>query len=194
MSPPTAGNTNFAGPDITTTTEFLNDLLNATSGVWLDQFGRWSNIIQQLRQGTYKAAQFQKDLVSMWDPWIAMATFPFQWAISNARPLATMLLVVDQVAETVGPVEAPTNISVPGLTPVLTDLNQLGGNQKFDKSHVEAEFTPEGNRVSVKLVELGSGPAARLLKGIVPGLYVGAVYVKEVATPRPLAIVYVLVE
>jgi hypothetical protein len=195
MSSPTAGNTNFGGQDITTATEFLNDLMNATSGVLLDQFGRLSNIIQQLRQGSYTPTQFQMDLSRMWDPLIAMVAFPFQWATSDARPLATMLFVVDQVAETVGPIETPTNISVPpGLTPVVNELNQIGGNLKFDKKHVEAEFTPEGNRVSIKLIALGSGPTARQQNGIEPGLYAGAVYVKELATPRPLAIIYVLVE
>lgn len=194
MSPPPTGTTP-SGPDTTTATEFLNDLMLATTGLMQDQLARWSSIFQQMRQGTYEARQLQMDLVRMWDPWIALATFPFQWWTQYSRQLPTMLFIVDEVAETVGPFEAPLNISLPpGVTPAVGDLHQIGGNKQFDASHIQVELTPEGNQVSVTLVDLGSGRTARAAKGLDPGLYVGPVYATEVATRRPLALVYVFIE
>ncbi len=195
-SPPNASNTNSGRRDTTTVaTDFLNDLLNATSTLWQDQLARWSNVYQRMRQGSYTLSQLQIDLARMWDPWLTLAAFPTQWGTQYSRQLPTLLFIVDEVAETVGPFDASTNISTPpGSTPEVSDLHQIGGDQKLDKKHVQVELTPEGSRVSVKLVGLGSGPTERQKTGITPGLYVGPVYVKELAARRPLALVYVLIE
>lgn len=48
--------------------------------------------------------------------------------------------------------------------------------------------------MEVTLVDLGRGQSRRTVQGINPGLYVGAVYATEVATRRPVAIIYALIE
>jgi hypothetical protein len=205
-------NMNLGGPDTTTATDFLNDWMRSVSALWVDQVGRWSNIYRKMREGSYTSTELQMDLARMWDPWIALATFPVQWWSQYSRTLPTLLFVVDPVAETVGPLDAPVTVSLPaGLTPQVDDLHPLGSlqskiqggsvpqevdpNPKLDKKHIQAEFSPEGNRVLVRLVNLGSG-VARMQgeNNITPGFYVGPVYVTEVATRRPLALLYVLVE
>jgi hypothetical protein len=211
MPPTLPPTTNLGGPDTTTATEFLNDLMRSVSALWVDQVARVSNIFTRMREGSYTSTELQMDLARMWDPWIAMATFPLQWWSQYSRVLPTLLFVVDPVAETVGPLDAPVTVSLPaGLTLQVDDLHPVGNSQsktlggpgpggnpnpKLDKKHIQAEFSPEGNRILVRLVDLGSG-AARKLAGndITPGFYVGPVYVTEVATRRPLAILYVLVE
>jgi hypothetical protein len=102
--------------------------------------------------------------------------------------------------------DAPTSVFLPpGVTTVVTDLHQIGGTatgpgpatgpHSIDASkHVRAQFSPARDRVEVTLVDLGRGQSQRGHRGIRPGLYVGAVYATEVATRRPLAVVFVLVE
>lgn len=180
-----------SGPDTTTTTKFLSDLMLTTAGLMNDQVALWSNILQQMRQGTYTASQLQMDLVQMWNPWIAFATFPFQWSRQSSTPLPTMLFVLDEVAETVDPREASLNVSLPlDVTPQVSALHQIGGTQKVDAKHIQVELSPERNQISVKLVQLGSGPA----RAVSPGFYVGPLYAQEKAARRPLALIYVFIQ
>lgn len=205
--PPTGVNTNSTGLDTTTATQFLNDLLTAASSLWLEQFARWSDTFQKLRAGTYTSKQLQMDVARLWDPWLGLATFPVQWWTQFSRTLPTMLFLVDPVAGTAGPLDAPVTVSLPaGLTPQVDDLNPItsisvqttgdtASTPKLEKTHIKVELLDEGNRVSVSLVDLGSDPATRQANNITPGFYVGPVYVKEVstATLRPLALLYVLI-
>lgn len=183
------------GSTTTAATDFLNGLILATTALMEEQIGRWSRAVQQMRQGTYEAGQFQRDLVQMWDPWIALATFPFRWGTQASTSLPTILFIVDGVAETVGPFKASLNISLEaGVTPRMGDLYPIEGTQRFNPAHIQVELTPEGDQLSVRLVDLGSGETERNTKGLHPGFYVGPVYAVEGATRRPLALVYVLIE
>lgn len=172
----------------------LNDLLNASSAVVVDQVARWSAMIQKMRDGTYTPSEWMSDTVAMWDSWLALWTMPMGQGAQASGQLPTLLLIMDGVAETVGPVASPISLSLPaGVTLEMSDLHQLGGNGVLSKQHVLPLLLPEGNSVEVRLVDLGGGQEQNLAELLPAGLYVGPLYAKELATYRPLALVYVLI-
>lgn len=172
----------------------LNDLLSASSAVLVDQAARWSAMIQKMRDGTYTPSQWMSDTVAMWDAWLALWTTPLRQGAQASGQLPTLLLIMDGVAETVGPVASPINLSLPvGVTLEMSDLYQLGGDGVLDKQHVLPLLLPEGNSVEVRLVDLGGGEGNNLAQKLPAGLYAGPLYAKELATYRPLALVYVLI-
>jgi hypothetical protein len=172
----------------------LNDLLNASSAVMLDQVARWSEMIQKMRAGTYTPSQWMSDVVGMWDSWFALLTVPPRLGTQTAGQMPTLLLIMDGVAETVGPTSTPINLSLPlGVTLEMSDLYQLGGKGVLSKKHVLPLLLPDGNSVEVRLVDLGGGQKPNLAAQLPDGLYVGPLYAKELATYRPLALVYVLI-
>jgi hypothetical protein len=178
------------------TQEFLNALQTATLSFWQNQSGRWLGMLQQMREGAYSFPKYLQDVVGMWDSWVSLMAFPFQSSANQTRLLPTLLFVVDGAAETAGPAGAPTSIFVPpGVTPLVTDLYQVGGNATIAaNNHVRVTLSPAGDRVEVSLVDLGSGKVAREDKKVPPGYYVGAVYATEVATRRPLAVIHARIE
>jgi len=173
----------------------LNDLMNASTAVLMDQVGRWSQMIQKMREGQYTPSDWMKDVVGMWDSWLGLVPLPSRLGAQAAGgQLPTLLLIMDDVAETVGPVATPTNLSLPpGVTLELSDLHQLGGEGVLSRKHVLPLLLPDGNSVEVRLVDLGGGPQPHVAKQLPCGLYVGPLYAKELATYRPLALVYVLI-
>jgi len=171
----------------------LNDLLNASSAIMLDQVARWSEMLQKMRTGTYTPSQWMSDVVGMWDAWLSLVAVPTRLGVQTSGQLPTLLLIVDGVAETVGPISTPTNLSLPaGVTLEMSDLYQLGGNGVLDKKYVLPLLLPDGTSVEVRLVDLGGGQN-HIAKQLPSGLYVGSLYAKELATYRPLALVYVLI-
>lgn len=191
----------------TTATEFWNDLLIATGSFWQDQVIRWSDTLQRMREGQYDSTQWFKDIAGTWDAWAGLATLPWQLGSQNARQLPTLFLVVDGDAEFHEPVDAPLDVFLPPeVTTTTTDLFLIGsdsgaragqtpGVHKIDaRAHVRAGLSPGGDRVRVSLVDLGRGEAARKQRGIEPGLYAGAIHATEVAVPRPVALLYVLIQ
>jgi hypothetical protein len=191
--------------DASTFTDYWSDLLRASAPIWQSQLDLWADALKQIRKGNYGTSQYMRDVVKSWDAWAMLLATSVQFQNSQ-RQLPTLLFVVDGDAEFVGPMDAPTSVFLPpGVTTVVTDLYRIGGNTKgggntaeprsIDASkHVRAEFSPARDRVGVTLVDLGRGQSQRGSRGIAPGLYVGAVYAMEVATRRPLAVVYVLIE
>jgi hypothetical protein len=191
--------------DASTFTDYWGELLRASAPFWESQLDLWADALKQMRKGTYGSSQYLRDTVKTWDAWAMLLATSLQFG-SPQRQLPTLLFVVDGDAEFVGPVDAPTSVFLPpGVTTVVTDLHQIGGNttgggptvgpRSIDASkHVRAQFSPARDRVEVTLVDLGRGQSQRGSRGIAPGLYVGAVYAMEVATRRPLAVVYVLIE
>jgi hypothetical protein len=191
--------------DASTFTNYWSDLLRASAPFWESQLSLWADALEQIRKGQYGASQYLQDVVKTWDAWAMLLATSLQFG-SPQRQLPTLLFVVDGDAEFEGPVDAPTSVFLPpGVTTVVTDLYQIGGKstgggniagpRSIDASkHVRAEFSPARDRVGVTLVDLGRGQSERSNRGIAPGLYVGAVYATEVATRRPLAVVYVLIE
>lgn len=201
MTTPSSDNTSPTGTDTTTAVQFLNDLLVAASSRWMEQAARWSDIYHRMREGTYSATQLQQDLSRLWDPWLALAAFPAGWWMQNSQQLPTIFILVDAVAETVGPVEARLNASVlPWRTPEVGPLQRIGGPTTgtgtgvFAPKFIQLGVSPEGNRLFVTLVELGGNKEARGKNGIEPGLYMGLVSVKEVALRRPLVLLYVFID
>jgi hypothetical protein len=191
--------------DASTFTDFWSDLLRSSIPIWESQLDLWADALDQVRKGSYGSSQYMRDVVKTWDAWSALLTTSLQFG-SPQRQLPTLLFVVDGDAEFVGPMDAPTSVFLPpGVTTVVTDLYQIGGtgtggghpaepNRIDANKHVRAQFSPARDRVQVTLVDLGRGQSQRAARDIVPGLYVGAVYAMEVATRRPLAVVYVLIE
>jgi hypothetical protein len=191
--------------DASTFTDFWSDLLRASAPFWESQLDLWADALEQIRKGKYGASQYMQDVVKTWDGWAMLLATSLQFG-SPQRQLPTLLFVVDSDAEFVGPIDAPTSVFLPpGVTTVVTDLYQIGGKSAGGGNtagprtidaikHVRAEFSPARDRVSVTLVDLGRGQSERSNRGIGPGLYVGVVYATEVATRRPLAVVYVLIE
>jgi hypothetical protein len=173
----------------------LNDLLNASTAILMDQVGRWSAMIQKMRDGRYTPSEWMKDVVGVWDSWLQLMPLPSRLELEpSSGQLPTLLLVMDDVAETVGPVSIPTNLSLPpGVTLEMSDLHQLGGTGVLSKKHVLPLLLPDGRSVEVRLVDLGGGPQPHLARQLPCGIYVGPLYAKELATYRPLALVYVLI-
>jgi hypothetical protein len=214
MTTPTGGTTSgvpFSGPPsatgTTTAVHHLDELVKATATFWQGQLGRWTGILQKARAGTYDSTQWIQDVVGMWDAWIDLATIPFQLAAGQAKQLPSLLFVVDGDAEFCPPGDAPTNLFLPpGVTTEVSDLYRVGddilavgqpasGSRTISaQAHVRARLSPEGDRVVVTLVDIGRGKSARELKGIFPGLYVGAVFAREGSERRPLAIICALIE
>lgn len=194
-----------AGTDAPTFTDSLSELVRASLPFLEDQLNLWTGALDQIRKGTYGSSQYLRDVVTSWDKWAMLLMTSLQPGRPQ-RQLPTLLFIVDGDAEFVGPVDAPASIFLPpGVTTVVTDLYQVGGSgagggniagpHSIDASqHVRAEFSPARDRVGVTLVDLGRGKSQRDARGIGPGLYVGAVYATEVATRRPLAVIYVLIE
>jgi hypothetical protein len=171
----------------------LNDLLSASTAILQDQMGRWSQMLVKMRTGSYTSSDWLKDVVGMWDAWLALATVPTRLGTQPTGELPTLLLIMDGVAETVGPTAAPTNLNLPpGVTLELSDLYQLGGSGVLSKNYVLPLLLPDGS-VEVRLVNLGGGATPHVATQLPSGLYVGPVYAKELATYRPLALVYVLI-
>lgn len=191
--------------DVSTFTDYWGDLLRASAPFWESQLDLWADALEQIRKGKYGSSQYMQDVVKTWDAWAMLLATSLQFGRPQ-RQLPTLLFVVDGDAEVVGPVNAPTSVFLPpGVTTVVTDLYRIGGNttgggnteepRSIDASkHVRAQFSPARDQVEVTLVNLGRGKSQRSSRGIAPGLYVGAVYSMEVATRRPLAAVYVLIE
>jgi hypothetical protein len=185
--------------DASTFTDYWSDLLRASAPFWESQLDLWADALEQLRKGKYGASQYMQDVVKTWDAWAMLLATSLQFGRPQ-RQLPTLLFVVDGDAEFVGPMDAPTSVFLPpGVTTVVTDLYQIGGKTTGSRSidaskHVRAQFSPARDQVEVTLVDLGRGQSQRGSRGIAPGLYVGAVYAMEVATRRPLAVVYVLIE
>ena len=191
--------------DASTFTNSWSDLLRASAPFWQSQLELWTDALDQMRKGSYGGSQYMRDAVRTWDAWTTLMAASLQFG-SPQRQLPTLLFIVDGEAEFVGPVDAPTSVFLPpGVTTVVTDLYPIGGGrtgggptaepQSIDASkHVRAQFSPARDRVEVTLVNLGRGQSQRSNRGIGPGLYVGAIYATEVATRRPLAAVYVLIE
>jgi hypothetical protein len=191
--------------DTSTVTDYWSDLLRASLPIFESQLDLVADALAQMRKGTYGGAQYLRDVVRTWDGWTTLLMTSLQFG-GPQRQLPTLLFIVDGDAEFVGPVDAPTSVFLPpGVTTVVTDLHPIGGMKtgggptagphSIDASkHVRAQFSPARDRVEVTLVDLGRGQGQRGNRGILPGLYVGAVYATEVATRRPLAVVYVLVE
>jgi hypothetical protein len=193
-------------------TAYLSSMAQAASTFFQGQVGRWSQATEQMRQGTYDPPRWAKDMVGTLDDWTAWIMVSFQGVsrpqatTTPQRELPTFLFVVDGDVEFVGPMDAPTPFFLPaGVTITMTDLYLIGGDgtggnppgvtRSINASaHVQARLSAQGDRVEVNLVDLGRGQSRRTVQGIGPGLYVGAVYAMEVATPRPLAIVYALVK
>jgi hypothetical protein len=189
-----------------TATDYWSSMLQATTSFWQGQLTRWSSALEQMREGTYDASRGMQDIARTWDAWATLMASPCQTG-GPGRQLPTLLFIVDGEAEFVGPQEAPTSVFLPpGVTTVVTDLYRVGGSETARgrqtagtrsieaSAHVRAQFSPAGDRVEVALVNLGRGQRRRDKQGISPGLYVGAVYATEVATRRPLAVIYALVE
>lgn len=193
-------------PDVSTVTRAWSGMLQATSTFWLSQSGRWSRALDQMRSGAYDSSLLMKDMAGTLDEWTVLAATPCQGVSHSERQLPTLLFVVDGDTEFAGPLEAPTALFLPpGVTMTVTDLYLVGGNgtggshavgpRSVDASaHVQAQLSPQGDQVEVTLVDLGRGQSRRTVQGINPGLYVGAVYATEVATRRPVAIIYALIE
>ncbi len=191
--------------DASTVTDYWSDLLRASLPVFESQLDLWADALDQMRKGSYGGSQYLRDVVTSWDRWATLLMSSFQMG-GPQRQLPTLLFIVDGDAEFVGPMDAPTSVFLPpGVTTVVTDLYRVGssskgggptaGSHSIDASkHVRAQFSPARDRVGVTLVDLGRGQSQRGNRGIEPGLYVGAVYATEVATRRPLAVVYVLIE
>jgi hypothetical protein len=189
--------------DASTFTDYWSDLLRASVPFWESQLTLWTDALAQMRKGSYGGSDYLRDVVKSWDGWATLLTTSLQFGNTQLRQLPTLLFIVDGDAEFVGPMDAPTSVFLPpGVTTVVTDLHQIGGNgagggqpQIIEAAkHVRAQFSPARDRVQVTLVDLGRGQSQRATRGIGPGLYVGVIYATEVATRRPLAVVYVLVE
>lgn len=205
-TPPPDNKAGTPAPDTSTVTHYWTDMLQATSTFWLGQAGRWSRALDQMRSGTYDSSTWMQDMAGAMDEWTQWMATPCQWMPQAERQLPTFLFVVDGDTEFYGPVGAPTAVFLPpDVTMTVTDLYLIGGDGTGGSSaagtrsinanaHVQAQLSPGGDRVEITLVNLGRGQSRRTVQGINPGLYVGAVYASEVATRRPLAIVYALVE
>ncbi|HYO74715.1 MAG TPA: hypothetical protein VEU33_52460 [Archangium sp.] len=191
----------------TTAVHHLEEFLKASTSFWQDQLGRWTGILQKVREGNYDSTQWMQDAVGMLDSWLGLAAIPFQLAAGQARQLPTLLFVVDGDAEFSPPGDAPTHLFLPfGVTPEVSDLYRVGddilaggppvsGNRTISaQAHVRARLSPEGDRVVVTLVDIGRGKSVREQKGIFPGLYAGAVFAREGSERRPLAIICALFE
>ncbi|MFL5345410.1 MAG: hypothetical protein ACJ8AT_11480 [Hyalangium sp.] len=206
-TPPRDSNTGTPAPDAATVTRYWTDMLQGSSTFLLGQVGRWSRALDQMRTGTYAPSSWMQDMTGTLDELTLLIALPFQWMPQSAeRQLPTFLFVVDGDTEFVGPMDASTAVFLPpGVTITVTDLYLIGGDgtgggQAVGKrsinanDHVQAQLSPQSDRVEVTLVDLGRGQSRRTVQGINPGLYVGAVYATEVATRRPLAVIYALVE
>jgi len=206
----TTGATSGAPPSATGTTTAvhrLDEFLKAGTTFWQDQLGRWTGILQKVRAGTYDSTQWLQDVVGMWDAVIDLANVPVQVAAGREKQLPTLLFVVDGDAEFCPPGDAPIHLFLPpGVTPEVSDLYRVGddilaagppasGSRTISaRAHVRARLSPEGDRVVVTLVDIGRGRSVREQKGIFPGLYAGAVFVREGSERRPLAIICALIE
>ena len=144
-----------------------------------------------------------QDVVKTWDAWAMLLATSLQFG-SPQRQLPTLLFVVDGDAEFVGPMDTPTSVFLPpGVTTVMTDLYQIGGNTAgggppwdLAASTPASMSGPSSRRRGIgwrspSLIS-GEARASEAVRASAPGLYVGAVYAMEVATRRPLAVVYVL--
>jgi hypothetical protein len=190
-----------------TFTDYWSDLLQASLPFFESQLNVLADALaqMQLRQRGYGGTQYLQDVISTWEGWATLVMTSLQFG-TTPQQLPALSLIVDGDAELVGPKRTPTSVPVPpGVTTVVTDLHRIGGRTTADcptegphcidaSRHVQAQLSPAGDRMEVTLVDLGRGQGERDSRGIVPGLYVGAVYAMEAETRRPLAIIYVLVE
>lgn len=191
----------------TTAVRHLDEFLKASTTFFQDQLFRWTGILQRVRAGTYDPTQWFQDVVGMWDALLDLSTVPFQLASGREKQLPSLLFVVDGDAEFCPPGDAPIHLFLPpGVTPEVSDLYRVGddilaggppasGSRTISaQAHVRARLSPEGDRVVVTLVDIGRGKSVREQKGIFPGLYAGAVFVREGSERRPLAIICALIE
>jgi hypothetical protein len=190
-----------------TFTDCWSDLLQASLPFFESQLNVLADALaqMQMRKGSYGGSQYIQDVISTWEGWATLVMTSLQFG-TTPQGLPALSLIVDGDAELVGPMGTPTSVLLPpGVTTVVTDLHRIGGRatgdgptaepQSIDASrHVRAQLSPARDRVEVTLVDLGRGQSERDGRGIVPGLYVGAVYAMEAETRRPLAVLYVLVE
>jgi hypothetical protein len=181
------------------TIAFWNAMLGATSSVMQRHLLRGAEIFQRVFMGEYGAAQWASDVTQLWSSWFGLAAFPFEWWSRYMGHIPTLILVVDKTSGTVGPVSAPTPISLSNRDFLLnvTDLQHLQGKGRIESArHVFARLTQNGNRLEAKLVELGDSPEERERTGIQPGFYIGLVYasLKAESQRLPLAILAALVE
>ncbi|MDY7232524.1 hypothetical protein [Hyalangium rubrum] len=195
--------------DASSAATFWNDMFQTNFTFWQSQHSRFFSALDKMREGKYDSAQWMQDVAGSWDAWLTLLASPWQASAGRERQLPTLLFVVDGDAEFIGPTDAPTHVFLPdGVTTRVTDLHPVvgagiavrgksleQGTGNIDaNAHIRAQLSPNRDRVEVSLVDLGRGQSRRKTQGIDPGLYVGAVYATEVATRRPLAIIYVLVE
>jgi hypothetical protein len=200
-------NVGTAMTDAPTGTDYWSDLLQASLPFFESQLNLLADALAQMqpRKRSYGGTQYLQDVISTWDGWATLVMTSLQFG-ATPQHLPTLNFIVDGDAELVGPMGTSTSVSLPpGVTTFVTDLCRIGGRtadsgltegpHSIDASrHVRTQLSPAGDRVEVTLVDLGRGQSERDGRGIVPGLYVGAVYAMEAETRRPLAVVYVLVK
>ncbi|WP_163999448.1 hypothetical protein [Pyxidicoccus caerfyrddinensis] len=124
------------------------------------------------------------------EDWYQLASFPFEWW-SRCRgddiPVVGIVLDTEAKASSKGPYQVMTPYCVRDFNLQTTPLLKLGdANKSILPDNIEVELRPDGNTLSVSLVELGNAT-------IENGYYAGMVWAVAGTELRPLAILNVYV-
>lgn len=189
----TEGNADFGRLGANPFIEYFNDMMSATTAFWQEQAMGWAGLVQRMMETPAAPAQTARETNAndAWQRWLSLFTSPVWWLTRYQAEAPTVLLVAESQAEMAGPSVAQTLVSVPdGAQVEVTDLQRIGTGASLPRTHLDVQLLPGGNRVEVKLVNLGNSAERKARSG----LFAAVVYAKEQATRRPLAFVVAYIE
>jgi len=177
--------------------QYWDDAVNVSRWLWQEQILRWSGTWQRVMTSQGSPRAWMEDAFQLWMGWIqamgGLSAFPVEWAARRTMTVPNLVFMIDDVAESAPPQEAPTNVTAEGLIVGATDLHRAGGAERIPAGCVEVALLARGNRVQVTLVGLARG-VDQAENRRVPGLYMGVAYAYERPNMRPLAVVLVHVQ
>ena len=200
--------------------QYWNDLVSVSMNLMEQQALVWSGLFQKVATSNTDPQSWNQQF---WEAWMsslnALQTatlFPWQWLARYSGNIPSVVLMVDEASETVGPFAVMTPTSAEGLEVAATDLVHVGGSGIIAaQAHVQVWTQQGGNRLEVSLVNLkgamppvaedqvsvrqrmpleGEGMGTEGLgTPLTPGLYMGVAYAEDVSVRRPLALIHVYV-
>jgi len=200
--------------------QYWNDLVSVSMNLMEQQALVWTGVFQKVATSNADPQSWNQQF---WEAWMgslsALQTatlFPWQWLARYAGNIPSVVLMVDEASETVGPFAVMTPTSAQGLEVAATDLVHVGGSGLISaQEHVNVWTVENGNRLEVSLVNLkgavplvdepqvsvrqrmsleGEGLGTEGMSApLTPGLYIGVAYAEDVSVRRPLALLHVYV-